>query len=162
MLDEALGTGRMLALAMPRDEEEAEVEKIAGAGIVRACIRNPDGTSNLIMQGVSRIRFTAWEQMEPFRIARVETMESFGGDEGELSVQVTQLHALCTRFKEQGIQLPEQFESYLNRITHIGVITDLVASTLLADSSLRQILLEELDLSKRLQKLLAGLRSQLS
>jgi len=162
MLDEALGTGRMLALAMPQDEEEAEVEQIAGAGIVRACIRNPDGTSNLIMQGVSRIRFTAWEQLEPFRIARVETMESFGGDEGELSVQVTQLHALCTRFKEQGIQLPEQFESYLNRITDIGVITDLVASTLLADSSLRQILLEELDLSKRLQKLLAGLRSQLS
>jgi ATP-dependent Lon protease len=89
-------------------------------------------------------------------------MESFGGDEGELGAQVTQLHALCARFKEQGIQLPEQFESYLNRITDIGVITDLVASTLLADSSVRQILLEELDLSKRLQKLLAGLRSQLS
>ncbi|MEI6377638.1 MAG: LON peptidase substrate-binding domain-containing protein, partial [bacterium] len=36
MLDEALGAGRMLAMAMPRDEEESEVEMVAGVGLVRA------------------------------------------------------------------------------------------------------------------------------
>lgn len=162
MLDEALGDCRMLAMAMPRDKEENEVEEIAGAGLVRACIRNEDGTSNLILQGVARVRFTGWEQKEPFRVARIETMPSREGDQDNIDSQVTRLHALCSRFKEQGIELPSQFEAYLNQITNIGVITDLVASTLVADSRVRQMLLEEVEIPRRLEKLLAGLRAQLS
>ena len=162
MLDEALGDCRMLAMAMPRDKDESEVEEIAGAGLVRACIRNEDGTSNLILQGVARVRFTGWEQKEPFRIARIETLPSREGDQENLDAQVTRLHALCSRFKEQGIELPSQFEAYLNQITNIGVITDLVASTLVADSRVRQMLLEEVEIPRRLEKLLAGLRAQLS
>ena len=162
MLEEALGDCRMLAMAMPRDKEEREVELIAGAGLVRACIRNEDGTSNLILQGVSRVRFTGWEQTEPFRIARIESVESSEGDQNGIESRVTQLHALCARFKEQGIELPSQFEAYLNQITNIGVITDLVASTLVADFRVRQMLLEEVEIPKRLEKLLAGLRAQLS
>ena len=176
MLDEALGTGRMLAMAMPVDEEEQEVESVAGVGLVRACIRNDDGTSNLILQGVSRVRFTGWEQKEPYRIAHIEPLVSCGGapengqiDSGydqetrrDLEQKVTQLHALCARFKEQGVELPSQFEAYLNQITNIGVITDLVASTLVADPTVRQELLKELEIPKRLEKLLVGLRLQLS
>jgi Lon protease-like protein len=162
MLEEALGDCRMLAMAMPRDKQEREVEPIAGAGLVRACIRNDDGTSNLILQGVSRVRFTGWEQTEPFRIARIEPVQSREGDQENIESRVTQLHALCARFKEQGIELPSQFEAYLNQISNIGVITDLVASTLVADSRVRQMLLEEVDIPKRLEKLLAGLRAQLS
>jgi ATP-dependent Lon protease len=79
-----------------------------------------------------------------------------------LDHQVTRLHALCARFKEQGIELPSQFEAYLNQITDIGVIVDLVASTLLADPSVRQELLSELQITRRLEKLLAGLKAQLS
>ncbi|MCX6959853.1 MAG: LON peptidase substrate-binding domain-containing protein [Verrucomicrobia bacterium] len=164
MLDEALGAGRMLAMAMPRDEEESEVEVVAGVGLVRACVRNDDGTSNLILQGVSRARFTGWEQTEPYRIARIEPLASSEGDHEneDLKRKVTQLHALCARFKEQGIELPSQFEAYLNQITDIGVITDLVASTLVANPVVRQELLKELEIPKRLEKLLVGLRLQLS
>jgi Lon protease-like protein len=162
MLEEALGTGRMLAMGMPRDDEESEVEMVAGAGLVRACIRNDDGTSNLILQGVNRVRFTGWVQEHPYRIARVELLPSREGDSDDLLSKVTQLHALCARFKEQGIELPPQFEAYLNQITNIGVITDLVASTLVADARVRQMLLEEVDIPRRLEKLLAGLRAQLS
>ena len=162
MLDEALGDCRMLVMAMPRDAGEQELESIAGAGLVRACIRNDDGTSNLILQGVSRVRFTGWEQTDPFHIARIEPLPSQEGNREDIVGQVTRLHALCARFKEQGIELPAQFEVYLNQISDIGVITDLVASTLVADAQVRQMLLEETEIPRRLEKLLAGLRTQLS
>ena len=162
MLEESLGDCRMLAMAMPKDDEERDVESVAGAGIVRACIRNADGTSNLILQGVSRVRFTGWEQTEPYRIAKIERLPSTEGEPVDLAPMVTRLHALCSRFKEQGIELPAQFEAYLNQITDIGVITDLVASTLIADPLIRQSLLEETEIPKRLEKLLAGLKIQLS
>ena len=32
--------------------------RIAGIGLIRACVDKPDGSSNLILQGVSRVRFT--------------------------------------------------------------------------------------------------------
>ena len=60
------------------------------------------------------------------------------------------------------MELPAQFEAYLNQINNIGVITDLVASTLVADPGVRQMLLEEEEIPRRLEKLLAGLRAQLS
>jgi Lon protease-like protein len=162
MLEEALGSARIVAMAMPIDDEENEVEMVAGAGLVRACIRNDNGTSNLILQGVSRVRFTGWDQIEPFRVARIEPLVSREGDTEGLDTKIIQLHALCARFKEQGIELPSQFEAYLNQITNIGVITDLVASTLVADPRVRQMLLEEEEIPRRLEKLLAGLRAQLS
>ncbi|MCX8493064.1 MAG: LON peptidase substrate-binding domain-containing protein [Chthoniobacterales bacterium] len=162
MLEEALAAGRMVAMAMPCNQDESEVEMIAGAGLVRACIRNDDGTSNLILQGVCRVRFTGWDQSSPYRIARVEELRSDEGEHDDLESKVIQLHALCARFKEQGIELPSQFEAYLNQITSIGVITDLVASTLVADPRMRQMLLEEIEIPKRLEKLLAVLRAQLS
>ena len=168
MLEDALNNGRMLAVAMPRDQAEELTEPVAGAGLVRACIRNSDGTSNLILQGVSRVRFTEWEQREPYRIARIKPLQSLGGlhadeeESPETALQLTQLHALCSRFKEQGIELPAQFESYLSQITNVGVITDLVASTLIVDPAVRQELLEELDIPKRLTRLLSGLREQLA
>jgi len=162
MLEEALGTNRMLAVAMPRDEGESEVRLIAGIGLLRACVRNDDGTSNLILQGAGRVRFLGWEQLEPFRIARIEHLETVGEEDDTLAMQVTRLHALCVRFKEQGIELPEQFEAYLSQISNIGTITDLVASTLVADSGIRQQLLEEVEISKRLSLLLAALTNQLA
>ena len=162
MLEEALAAGRMVAMAMPCNQDESEVEMIAGAGVVRACIRNDDGTSNLILQGVCRVRFTGWDQSSPYRIAQVEELRSHEGEHDDLESKVIQLHALCARFKEQGIELPSQFESYLNQITSIGIITDLVASTLVADPRMRQTLLEEVEIPKRLEKLLAVLRAQLS
>ncbi len=165
MLEEALRTERMFAMAMPSAEEEGEVALVAGAGLVRACIHNANGTSNLILQGVSRIRFAGWKKKTPYGIALIEPLESLGSDHeesAELAAQVLQLHALCARFKEQGMELPMQFEAYLNQITNVGVITDLVASTLVTDPSIRQELLEELEISKRLARLLAGLRAQLA
>lgn len=164
MLEDALGTGRMLVMAMPCHSEQEELVSIAGVGLVRACIRNPDDTSNLILQGVSRVRFTAWEQIEPYRVAQVEILNSLAGDQSdaaELAFQVTRLHALCARLKERGMELPVQFETYLNQITNVSIITDLVASTLVADSAVRQRLLEELDVSKRLSMLLTALQDQL-
>lgn len=166
MLDDALGAGRMLVMAMPVGEGD-EVKMVAGAGLVRACIRNPDGTSNLILQGVGRVRLTGWDQLEPYRIGRISPMDSISGSEGdgevtrEMELQVTRLHALCLRFKETGIELPSQFEAYLDQINNIGVMTDLVASTLVSDPAARQELLEELDVAKRLAGLLVHLTKQL-
>lgn len=40
---------------------------IAGVGLIRACVGRGDGTSNLILQGLRRVRFTGFLRVRRFR-----------------------------------------------------------------------------------------------
>src|SRR2546423_4615301 len=45
-------------------------------GLIRACVGRGDGTSNLILQGVQRVRFADFEQQSPFPIAKIDIVQS--------------------------------------------------------------------------------------
>src|SRR5438046_3183984 len=67
MLEHALGQHRMFSVALlkPKRSEWQSPDDffhVAGVGLIRACVGRPDGTSNLILQGLERVRFTAFEQ----------------------------------------------------------------------------------------------------
>src|SRR2546423_1491396 len=81
MLDYALKHDRVFAVALLRPEvtewkRPDDFFHVAGVGLIRACVGRGDGTSNLILQGLERVRFTEFEQEQPFPIARIETLES--------------------------------------------------------------------------------------
>lgn len=69
MLDHALDTSRMFCVGTQVD---GELLPVATAGLVRASKKREDGTSHVMLYGVSRIRFTGWVQEKPFRIATIE------------------------------------------------------------------------------------------
>jgi Lon protease-like protein len=74
MLKHALETNRMFCVGIRKraSGDSDEVLPVTTAGLIRACVKNEDGTSQLMLHGVQRIRFKEWTQEEPFRIARVE------------------------------------------------------------------------------------------
>jgi len=77
MLELALETDRVFAVGTRTPGGEADdAEPIGVAGVIRACVRHADGTSNLVLEGLTRVRFAAWTQLAPYRIARVEVLES--------------------------------------------------------------------------------------
>src|SRR3954463_3547135 len=81
MLELALREHRMFSVALIRPQRSQwnstdDFFHVAGVGLIRACVGRGDGTSNLILQGLSRVRFTGFEQSEPFPIARIEALES--------------------------------------------------------------------------------------
>src|SRR5947209_14579419 len=81
MLKYALSHHRMFAVATlkpPRAQWNSSNDffQIAGVGLIRACVGRGDGTSNLILQGLERVRFTDFETEEPFPIATIEKLES--------------------------------------------------------------------------------------
>ncbi|MEQ1748982.1 MAG: LON peptidase substrate-binding domain-containing protein [Prosthecobacter sp.] len=69
MLDHALQTSRMFCVGTL---SEGEILPISTAGLIRASKKQADGTSHVMLYGVTRIRFTGWVQEEPFRIAKIE------------------------------------------------------------------------------------------
>ena len=98
MLSTVLEGDRIFAVAaLDERDEDAEVLEtpysIAGVGVVRACKQNPDGTSNLILQGLARVKFENFVCEEPFRRARIQQLmsESDGSEETLCSIQPTLL-----------------------------------------------------------------------
>src|ERR1700727_206926 len=75
MVKECLENQRMFAVALrrtPTSSPKLVPNRIAGVGLIRACVDKPDGSSNLILQGVSRVRFTNFVREEPYYIGRIE------------------------------------------------------------------------------------------
>ena len=81
MLDHALRHHRMFCVTLikpscPQWLAPEDFFHVASVGLIRACVGRGDGTSNLILQGLDRVRFTGFEQETPFPIATIDRLET--------------------------------------------------------------------------------------
>ena len=165
MLAHALGDGRMMCVAMVRPERQTwqtsdDFFEVSTVGLIRACVGRSDGTSDLILQGIRRVRFSEFEQQTPFPIARIKplkTQTSLTVETDALAAKVLEFYA---RLKTSGRDLPEKIDRYLSEMSDPEMLADLVAATFISDPARRQKLLEELDLNQRLRLLIQYLRDE--
>ena len=159
MLEHALRQHRMFCIALlKRDHEEWQSTDdffhIAGVGLIRACVGRRDGTSNLILQGICRVRFSRFDQSAPFPIAQIEQLESQATPSVETDALSAKVIELYTKLKENGRKLPEKVDRYLSELSNTEVLADLMAATFVNDPLRRQQILEELVLNQRLRLLI--------
>ncbi|MCH1424958.1 MAG: LON peptidase substrate-binding domain-containing protein, partial [Burkholderiales bacterium] len=81
MLETVLQSHRLFALAdLEAEAKEAQTHPaqslIAGIGMIRACRKNTDGTSHLVLQGLSRIKLLQLSWDKPYPMATIERVES--------------------------------------------------------------------------------------
>jgi Lon protease-like protein len=165
MLEHALHDDRMLCVALVRPERQqwrtsADFFPVSTVGLIRACVERSDGTSDLILQGIQRVKFSEFEQETPFPIARIKQLKT----RTKLTVETDALAAKVLEFyaqlKSSGRVLPEKVDQYLNDMADPEMLADLIASTFISDATRRQQLLEELDLNQRLRLLIQYLREE--
>jgi Lon protease-like protein len=165
MLEYALREHRMFSVALIKPQRTQwkttdDFFPIAGVGLIRACVGRNDGTSNLILQGLRRVRFTGFEQSDPFPVARVEALESDSTSSVETDALGAKVIELYSKLKTDGRQLPEKVDKYLANLTDMEMLADLMAATFINDPARRQQLLEELSLNRRLRLLIQYLREE--
>ena len=166
MLSTVLEEDRIFVVAaLDERDEDAEVLEtpysIAGVGVVRACKQNPDGTSNLILQGLARVEFENFVCEEPYRRARIHKLmsESDGSEETLGSIQPTLL-ALVQIQMRLGAEIPEEVLQFLSNIKEPESVLDLAIYTLCPSGSFKQELLETRGILARFNKFERFLRSQ--
>jgi Lon protease-like protein len=165
MLEHALNHHRMFSVALikPQHAQWQSPEDffhIAGVGLIRACVGRGDGTSNLILQGLERVRFTSFEQATPFPIATIDTLESDSVSSVETEALAAKVLELYSKFKGAGRQLPAKVDQYLSDLGDPEMLADLVASTFINDALRRQRVLEELSVNQRLRLVIQYLREE--
>ena len=165
MLDHALKHNRMFSVALIKSDRAQwkspeDFFHIAGVGLIRACVGRGDGTSNLILQGLERVRFTGFEQESPFPIATIEPLESETTSSVETEALAAKVLELYASLKGDGKQLPAKVDRYLSDLSDPEMLADLVASTFISDALRRQHVLEELSVNQRLRLMIGYLRDE--
>lgn len=166
MLQRALQADRMFSVTLIKPgrsewRSPSDFCQIATVGLIRACVGQSDGTSNLILQGLQRVRFVRFPQEHPFPVAEIETIDTVPAisevESYALGEKVLELYA---KLKSSGRQFPEKVDRYLSDLADPEMLADLMAATFINDSSRRQQLLEEESVSERLRLVIQFLREE--
>lgn len=153
MLAEVLQSHRLFAVFNEKAEgnggglEEAP-EAMGTVGVVRAAHQNPDGTSNLALQGLLRVRLLDIVQENPFRLIRAEPCPNTGGDQlpGDLRLPIL---SLLDRQPLLARGLPEEYLGFLRSLDKPAPFIDVAIHSLCQDAAVKQRLLETLSLPDR-------------
>jgi ATP-dependent Lon protease len=182
MLAEALETDRMFCLAMQKPGVSRETPcEIAGLGLVRASVLNENGTSNLILQGLTRVRLGKAVRYKPYRQHIIEPVDEDPKESLAVDALVARTLELVGTRLRLGTKLPlallqqlaggaevkgpvkvEDCIRSLRRIEDPGALADLVATMLLADGVTRQIILQTVGIEERLKHLVHFLMGEIA
>jgi Lon protease-like protein len=166
MLQHALQHHRMFCVTLIKPSCPAwhaleDFFHFATVGLIRACVGRGDGTSNLILQGLQRVRFASFEQETPFPIAQIDVVESPHTATVETEALGAKVLELYANLKNNGRQLPAKIDRYLAELRDLEMLADLIASTFVNDPLRRQHVLEERSLNQRLRFLIRYLRDEI-
>ena len=156
-LDAALSGDRLATLVLQRepDIEVPTPEQLHQIGCVASVVRMmrmPDGTAQVIVQGLARVRPTNFDNEGNVRRADIEVLH----DSTERTPQIEALMASLLRDFEQIVELspvlPEEAMEAARAQEDPGKMADFIASALNIEVPVRQELLELLDVDARLQR----------
>lgn len=159
MLKDTLEGERIFAIAGLNDEVEGEAGffeppfTTATVGMIRVCHHNTDGTSDLILQGLARVKVERIVQENPYRIIEISALHTFAG--ADLSVLRRLKDTITTLLEERQRLIDEPNDSFLRFVRDIDdpeVFLDLCVFTTCQETLVKQELLENLNTLKRYRR----------
>jgi len=165
LIDDALTADRMVAAVASKEEVDApdpeQLYDIATAAVIIRMLKLPDGSMQLFMQGVQRIRIVEYVGKEPYLKAKVEKVR-------EIMEQTVELEGLArnvlTQFKNMvslAPYLPSEIFIAAMNISEPNNLADFIASNINITLQEKEELLEALDVKGRLEKLTVFLNKEL-
>jgi ATP-dependent Lon protease len=136
--------------------------RVAGMGIIRACQKNPDGTSNLLLQGLCRVEIREIVGDDPYRRIRVRILMSepgAGEDENRrLRAELARLLGVKLRLEEATAEMA----AVLRDIEDPETFVDVAAFNLCESATVKQRLLETLVVRDRMLLFCRRLTSEIN
>ena len=166
MLEHALQRDRMFSVTLikpscPQWHAAEDFFHVATVGLIRACVGRGDGTSNLVLQGLHRVRFSSFQQQSPFPIAKIDIVQPTTASSVETEALAEKVLELYQKLKRAERQLPPKIDRYLAQLGDVEMLCDLVASTFVEDPLRRQQMLEEPSVNQRLRLLITYLQDEI-
>jgi Lon protease-like protein len=127
---------------------------IAGIGRIESCQHNADGTYDLELLGLSRVRLDELPMRgKPYRRARATPLADVVPVDGLPSGELASLYSLASQVAGQVRQREPRFRLLATPDDPPGLLLDRLCDQLVGDPAQRQELLAALDLRERLEQL---------
>ena len=164
MITDCMGRDRRLAIASlkpgyeSRYEGRPPVNEVVGIGKIVRCERLPTGRFNILLHGECRARIERELPSDTlYRLVRATPLADVGGDRPGVPALAARVKDRCLQILEVVGNKPAEMSESLEAVRSPGELCDQVASAVLAGPAVRQALLEELDVERRLERLTAAL-----
>ena len=166
LIDSVLGGNKLLSVFTQRREDVDDpgiddIYRVGTAAQVLKLLQMPDGTSSLLVHGLTRVGLVRFVATEPFWRAVIEPHH----DEVRASLEVEALAYNTRRIAERVIELspnvPDEALQILRSLDKPAALADFLAANLSLGLVQKQELLETFDVPDRLRKVSATLQNQL-
>jgi len=153
----ALRNSQQVGVVMQRDPQTAEplANDLHRTGTVANLLRwitAPDGTHQLVCQGVQRFRVLDWITDRPFIAAGIHRVEEPELRSPEIEARMLHLRNQALEALQLLPQVPNELVSTVQALDQPGALADLVAAYLDMRPEEKQEILETLDLTARLDR----------
>ncbi|XOV67824.1 MAG: endopeptidase La [Fluviicola sp.] len=145
-----------------KEVESPEFDDLHGVGTVAQIIRMlkmPDGSSTVIIQGKRRFEMEKPLQTEPYLRAQVRLLEEQPVDkkDKEMETAFQTIRELALQIIEESPNIPSEASFAIGNIESPTFLVNFISSNMNADVAKKQDMLEELDMKKRVHKVLEHL-----
>jgi ATP-dependent Lon protease len=167
LIDDAMIGERMVALVSqlhPETETPGmdDLYPMVCVGLVLKMLKFPDGSTRIVCQGQYRARLLSVVQTEPYLVGEVEPFEEVVEEGVELDALVHHVNRFFQRMVDQSQQIPEELQVAAINTREPGRLADLLASSLPFTIEEKQVLLGEINVRARLERLGQYLSRQLA
>jgi ATP-dependent Lon protease len=161
LIDEAVGSGRMIAVFAQReaaedDPQQQDLHPVGTASHIHKMFKLPDGSLRIIVQGVMRVRLDEMVSTRPYLKARVTELPEAVGEKDKLEIDALQRN-IKTNFQQIVSLSPlmsDDLQTLAMNITEPGRLADFIASSLgTISTETKQEVLATLDVRARLDLL---------
>ena len=158
LIDEAIGTGKLIAVVTQRDAsvEEPRAEDLYPIGTathIHKMFKLPDGSLRLIVQGLARLHLDGIIATEPYLRGQVRRAEEVSRDDDHMEIDALQRN-IKSNFQQVVSLSPllsDDLQTLALGITEPGRLADFIASSLSTiGTPVKQEVLETLDLRERM------------
>ena len=168
LLQESLPQSKIVGLFTQRDPDQNEpaaidLHQVGTAGLVLKLIRQSDESAMVVIQAIRRVKMGRVVQTQPYIRAEVQVLESTPPPAGDKQWEATvgSLRDSAARLIELTPDAPAEVRVLLENIEDPGLLADFLASNLTLDTAVKQDLLEELDVVKRVRAVQLRISTQL-
>ena len=147
-------------LAMQREAsiDEPTLDDIYDVGtvaVIRQMLKLPGGTVRLLVEGLYRARLTACLSMDPYMLAEIKPMPSVAGadpieEEAAKRVLLDRFDAFVANSKA----ISSEAAGSITNISDPDILADTIAGQMTAEPAERQDLLEEVNVTERMKRLI--------
>jgi len=156
LIDTVINGDRVLGVVAQRDPAkedpgEDDIYRIGCVGTILKMLKFPDNSIRVLVRGLRRIRVKRIIGKEPFFTARIETLEETNASGLKVEALVKGIRENFSRLVEASPVLPREIQVAAQNIDQPAMLADFVATNINLKLEDMQQVLEELDVTRRLE-----------